>query len=105
MRFRGTILMLLFIGISSLSFSQAGFGESEKINNNWKFILNDVSEAKEPSFNDRRWQNVDLPHDWSVKQQLSPTLASATGYLPGGIGWYRKTVDIPQDKVNEKVYL
>ena len=97
--------MLLFIGISSLSFSQAGFGESEKINNNWKFILNDVSEAKEPSFNDRRWQNVDLPHDWSVKQQLSPTLASATGYLPGGIGWYRKTVDIPQDKVNEKVYL
>lgn len=105
MRFRGTILMLLFIGISSLSFSQVGFGESEKINNNWKFILYDVPEAKDPSFNDGRWQNVNLPHDWSVRQQLSPTLASATGYLPGGIGWYRKTIDIPQDKKNKKVYL
>lgn len=105
MRFRGTILMLLYIAISSLSFGQVGFGKSEKINNNWKFILNDVSEAKEPSFNDRQWENVDLPHDWSIKQQLSPTLASATGYLPGGIGWYRKTIDISQNNVNKKVYL
>lgn len=105
MKFKGTILMLLFIGITSLSFSKPGFGESEKINNNWKFILQDIPDAKEQSFNDNRWQNIDLPHDWSVKQQLSPTLASATGFLPGGIGWYRKTIDIPQDKVNGKVYL
>lgn len=105
MKFKGTILMLLFIGITSLSFSKPGFGESEKINNNWKFTLQDIPDAKEQSFNDNRWQNIDLPHDWSVKQQLSPTLASATGFLPGGIGWYRKTIDIPQDKVNGKVYL
>lgn len=105
MRFRGTIFMLLFISISVLSFGQGGFGKPENINNNWKFILNDVPEAKDPSFNDRRWQNVNLPHDWSVKQQLSPTLASCTGYLPGGIGWYRKTINIPQDRRNEKVFI
>lgn len=97
--------MLLFVSIASLSFSQVGFGESKKINNDWKFTLNDVAEAKSQLFNDQRWQNVDLPHDWSVKQALSPTLASATGYLPGGIAWYRKTINIPQDKLDEKVYL
>ena len=40
-----------------------------------------------------------------MKGQLSPTLASCTGFLPGGIGWYRKTIDIPADKQGEKVYL
>jgi beta-galactosidase/beta-glucuronidase len=48
---------------------------------------------------------VDLPHDWSVRGQLSPTLASATGYLPGGIGWYRKEINITKELENEKVYL
>lgn len=57
------------------------------------------------TLNDARWQSLTLPHDWSVKGQLSPTLASCTGYLPGGIGWYRKTIDIPADKQGRKVYL
>lgn len=85
--------------------AQVSFGEPEKINDGWKFYLGDVTEAKDPAFNDNRWRNIDLPHDWSVKGQLSPTLASATGYLPGGIAWYRKTLNVPQDKQGEKVYL
>lgn len=40
-----------------------------------------------------------------MKGQLSPTLASATGYLPGGIGWYGKELFVPRDKEKEKVYL
>jgi beta-galactosidase/beta-glucuronidase len=76
------------------AFSQLSFGQPEKINSGWQFSLND-----KPS------QTVDLPHDWSVREPLSPTLASATGYLPGGIGWYRKTLTIPTDKQGEKVYL
>ncbi len=54
---------------------------------------------------DKGWQDVSLPHDWSIKGQLSPTLASATGYLPGGIGWYRKMLNIPIEKKGEKIYL
>lgn len=84
--------------------AQVSFGQSEKINDNWKFTLNDVKDAQTVSYNDKRWQTLDVPHDWSVKGRLSPTLASATGYLPGGIGWYRKTINIPQDKQGEKVY-
>ena len=54
---------------------------------------------------EKGWQSIELPHDWSVKGQLSPTLASATGYLPGGIGWYRKHLTVAADKKGEKVYL
>ena len=36
---------------------------------------------------------------------MSPDLASCTGYLPGGIGWYRKSLVIPESKKNEKIYL
>mgnify|MGYP006167939975 FL=1 len=95
--------VLLFSCFSA--FSQISFGDSNKINDNWKFNLQDVSDAKNASFDDSKWKPVNVPHDWSVKGQLSPTLASATGYLPGGIAWYRKSITVPQSKSGEKVYL
>ncbi len=99
-------LLLTLAGFLSVvfSFGQAGFGTPEQINEHWKFILQDAPGAEKPEFNDSKWKTVDLPYDWSVRQQLSPTLASAQGYLPGGIGWYRKTFNIPVEKQNEKVY-
>lgn len=95
--------VLLFSCVSA--FSQISFGDSKKINDNWKFNLQDISEAKNTTFDDSKWQSVNVPHDWSVKGQLSPTLASCTGYLPAGIAWYRKSINIPQSKAREKVYL
>jgi len=85
--------------------AQVSFGDANAINQDWKFILKDVKDGQSVSVADERWQTVDLPHDWSVRGQLSPTLASCTGYLPGGIGWYRKTINIPKEKQGEKVYL
>lgn len=98
------LLLVSFVSVNSL-FAQGGFGQAEKINSNWKFVLQDVENGEQAELNDRRWQTVDLPHDWSVRQQLSPTLASATGYLPGGIGWYRKQLFVPGEREGEKVYL
>jgi len=84
---------------------QVSFGQPQKINDHWKFALEDKQEAKESAFSDADWQDVNVPHDWSVKGQLSPSLASCTGYLPGGIGWYRKNLNVPAAKKGEKVYL
>ena len=103
--FRKKILLPVLLFSCLSAFSQISFGDSKKINDNWKFNLKDVSDAKNTTFDDSKWQSVNVPHDWSVKGQLSPTLASCTGYLPGGIGWYRKSVNIPQSKTGEKVYL
>lgn len=105
MRLDKILLTFVSLCFTFLSFSQVGFGEPQKINDNWKFVLRDIPNAKEQAFDDHRWQNVNLPHDWSIKQQLSPTLASCMGYLPGGVGWYRKTINIPQNIINDKVYL
>ncbi len=83
--------------------AQVSFGTPEKINEGWLFQLGDVEDFR--TVDRTRWRPIDLPHDWSVKGQLSPTLASCTGYLPGGIGWYHKTLHIPESKKGEKVYL
>ncbi len=40
------------------------------------------------------WRPVTVPHDWSIEQEFSPEASSGTGYLPGGIGWYRAHVSL-----------
>jgi len=103
--FRKKILLPVLLFTCWSAFSQISFGDSKKINDNWKFNLQDTPDAQKQAYDDSKWQSVNVPHDWSVKGQLSPTLASCTGFLPGGIGWYRKSVTIPQSKTGEKVYL
>ena len=102
---RITLSLTLLLILNFSVYAQAGFGSSQKINTGWKFTLADEAGAKAPSFNDSKWQTVTLPHDWSIKGKLDSTLASCTGYLPGGIGWYRKTLKIPQHESGKKVYL
>lgn len=43
-----------------------------------------------PTFDDRAWRTVDLPHDWSAEGPFSAANPSGNGYAPGGIAWYRK---------------
>ena len=105
MRILKVLVAVFFVWFSTQLSAQVSFGQPELINNDWKFVLGDQSDAQNVDFKDNRWRKVDLPHDWSVQGQLSPTLASCTGYLPGGIGWYRKTINVPESKQGEKVYL
>lgn len=98
-------IITLFISLVNYLNAQVSFGKPENINSDWKFILKDIQGGQSVNLDDKRWEPINLPHDWSVKGQLSPSLASATGYLPGGIGWYRKILNVPIDKQGEKVYL
>jgi len=80
----------------------------QKINFNlgWKFHKGDVLNAQDPNFDDSAWRNINLPHDWSIEGEFSQEWASGTGYLPGGIGWYRKTFVLPRlnDPCNIYIY-
>ncbi|MCO6043838.1 DUF4982 domain-containing protein [Aeoliella sp. ICT_H6.2] len=69
----------------------------QNFDSNWKFHLSDVQDAEQAEFDDREWRVLQLPHDWSVEQPFSKEFASGTGYLPGGVGWYRKTFDVPSE--------
>ncbi|MDX1935045.1 MAG: hypothetical protein SFU56_20805, partial [Capsulimonadales bacterium] len=59
-------------------------------NDGWKFRYGEADGAEAADFDDRSWRDVTLPHDWSIEGPFDRQWASATGYLPGGIGWYRK---------------
>lgn len=71
----------------------------------WHFHLGDTTEAERPGFRDSGWERVTLPHDWSIRGPYGRQWASATAYLPGGIGWYRKTFAVPAGDREKKVYI
>ena len=54
-----------------------------------RFHAGDEPDAWQAWFNDSDWEEVILPHDWSVSFPFSRDYSSGTGYLAGGIGWYR----------------
>ncbi|HEY9324207.1 MAG TPA: glycoside hydrolase family 2 TIM barrel-domain containing protein [Agromyces sp.] len=60
----------------------------------WKFALTDERGASGKGYDDSAWRAVTVPHDWSVEQPFAVEHSSGTGYLPGGIGWYRAHVDL-----------
>src|ERR1700712_2778595 len=59
----------------------------------WKFIKEDASGAEKNNFNDAAWKNVSVPHDWSIEgpYDRNNTSGRGGGYLPTGIGFYRKS--------------
>lgn len=79
--------------------SPTGFGKARPLNDGWLFVLADDSTASAREFADNRWQHVSVPHDWSVTQPMSPDCGSCQGYLPGGIGWYRRHLNVTADEL------
>ena len=84
------LLSLFTVLLAIPTLAQVGFGNAQKFNDAWLFQLGDDSLAIGVDYDDAKWRSLELPHDWSVEAQASPTLASCTGYYPGGIAWYRK---------------
>lgn len=62
--------------------------------NDWQFLRSDEKLAWQKDFDDSLWQEVTVPHDWSVTLPFEKNHSSGTGYLAGGIGWYRAHVPI-----------
>jgi beta-galactosidase len=84
-------------------------------NTGWKFIREDVQQAKAFEFDDSAWQTLDLPHDYSIEdlpesediKQIGPfsdksTGGASTGHVVGGTAWYRKHFTLGK-KENEKL--
>lgn len=59
------------------------------LSDGWKFHLGDEPYAWQAWYDDSSWKDVTVPHDWSVELPFSREYSSGTGYLAGGIGWYR----------------
>ncbi len=74
-------------------------------NSGWLFHLGEAENADYKGYDDRAWRAVTLPHDWSVEHPFDITNSSGTGYLPGGIGWYRKHFVLPEDIGAKRVFV
>ena len=73
------------------------------LNDNWKFYLGEAEDAWYKGYDDSAWESVTLPHDWSVTLPFSKEYSSGTGYLAGGIGWYRLRFSLPEQYRGKKV--
>ncbi|MER2493795.1 glycoside hydrolase family 2 protein [Catenovulum sediminis] len=73
---------------------------SHDFNFDWKFSQVATQNAFLPNYDDSQWKPVRLPHDWSIEADYTQQNTSgATGYLPAGKGWYRKSFSTPQAEV------
>jgi beta-galactosidase len=66
----------------------------------WRFRTGDIVGAHQPDFVESRWKDIDLPHDWSIDgpfDEKEPA-GGCGGYLPTGIGWYRKHFRLPDEQ-------
>ena len=61
--------------------------------------------APSPTFDDRSWRKVDLPHDWVVAGKFDPKEDRSHGYLPKGVGWYRKEFTLSEADQGKRVWL
>jgi beta-galactosidase len=74
-------------------------------NADWKFHLGDAPGSEQPRATDMPWRTLSLPHDWSIEGPYSQDWASATAFLPGGVGWYRKTFTVPAGFRHKQVFI
>ena len=90
--------------------SLAAFAQSRIITSfdkDWLFLKSDAQGAEQPGFADASWRKLDVPHDWSIEGPFSkdnPT-GGAGGFLPAGIGWYRKHFTVPVADTNRRVFV
>jgi beta-galactosidase len=98
-------MVFLLWACTSNSVSLSNTERKQLFDYDWKFFLGDIPEAQTSNFDDENWRKLDLPHDWSIEGQVdanNPT-GCAGGYFPAGMGWYRKTFEVPTEWTEKRV--
>jgi beta-galactosidase len=101
------ILLLLLLSTALNVFAQQKPRVVENFDRTWSFKLGDIDNGQNPELNDSKWRKLNLPHDWSIEGEFSKDNPASPegGALPGGIGWYRKTFQIPEVNKNKLVFV
>lgn len=99
------LLLLCYFAITGIIgiFAQGESRLKDNFDFDWKFSLTDSHQYADPTYNDQSWENIQLPHDWSIKLNFAPSVSGSAAHLPGGIGWYRKAFIVPVSYRNKSV--
>lgn len=96
------ILFILFCVVGVCVSVQAVRTESPRevinFNRDWKYAKGDFSGAEQAAYNDALWENVGLPHSFSI-----PYFMSKDFYV--GYGWYRREFEMKSDWADKKLFL
>ncbi|WP_346859235.1 DUF4982 domain-containing protein [uncultured Draconibacterium sp.] len=119
------LILLLLVFFCTGSFAQEKpLRNLTTLENNWKFINQEVAGAENPQTNTSNWETVSVPHDWAIKGPFDKEIdkqmvkvtqdmeteakerTGRTGALPHiGIGWYRNTFTLPEFEAGKKALL
>ena len=98
-----SIAIALAVIFSAKSIAVGATPREALLDDNWKFHKGDLQGEEATAFADADWRTVQLPHDWGIEGPFSQEWASGQGFLPGGIGWYRKSFDLPADSAGKHI--
>ncbi len=76
----------------------ADLRQTLNFNRDWKFLLGDHPGAQAVGYDDAGWEDIGLPHSFSL-----PYFASPEFYV--GYGWYRKHFDVPPQWSGKRMFL
>src|SRR5712691_2137242 len=101
------LLFLIAVLLLSISAQSAPYVRvTSSFDSEWRFLRGDAPGAEKPDFDDSAWRKLDLPHDWSIEgpfDEKNPT-GGAGGFLPAGVGWYRKHFSLPIGFQDQRVF-
>ena len=96
---RAALALTLLVLCKSAVLTAADLRQSVNFNREWAFQLGDVAGAEAAAFDDAKWENVGLPHSFSM-----PYFAANDKFYVG-YGWYRKHFDGPAAWTGQRVNL
>lgn len=91
------VVVILFSLIQNATASQS-VRTIENINREWKYFRGDINDASLSSYDDSGWEQIGLPHSFSIPYFLSPDF-----YV--GYGWYRKTINFSKNDLKSSLSL
>jgi beta-galactosidase len=73
----------------------------------WRFHLDDAEDFQVIRLDDSSWRQLNVPHDWSIEGPFNQNASTGGGggYLPTGIGWYRKHFRLPNGANGQRVWI
>lgn len=111
----------LFSVIIFIFFFQNSFSREVIELKSWKFNKGQINQAERIDFDDSRWENVIVPHDWAIygpfdkeidkqtvkieqnNEKTATEKTGRTGSLPFiGVGWYRTSLDVSADQLQKQ---
>lgn len=115
---------LFCAALISMPFNVLAQRTERQLEKGWKFTRLDDAQFARADYNDAKWKNVTVPHDWAIYgpfsidndkqntaiaqdgQTQAMEHAGRTGGLPFvGTGWYRLSFEVPEFKDNKRCTL